>query len=58
MAAALLRFIRQFFCMHEFEFVRNIHGDEIIAWGYKRSIWRCCKCGKVEGRDGLHGMTL
>lgn len=39
--------IRRFFCRHEWEFVRNIYGDEINHVGGKRSMWRCVKCGKV-----------
>lgn len=35
------------------EFVRNIYGDEIISWGYKRSVWSCKKCGKVVGMPTL-----
>jgi len=40
------------FCKHEYEFVRNIHGDEInwvspINKTY-RSIWKCKKCGKLK----------
>lgn len=50
----ILKFLRSLFCAHEFKFVRNIYGDEIISWGYKRSIWCCSKCGKLDGRDDLH----
>ena len=46
-------FIRRLFCRHKMEFKRNIYGDEIIAWGYKRSIWQCSKCGKVLAHDAL-----
>jgi hypothetical protein len=47
-------FIKRLFCRHEFIFGRNIYGDEIINWGYKRSLWRCNLCGKIEARDELH----
>lgn len=49
-----MTFIKRLFCTHNFEFVRNIYGDEIIAWGYKRSVWKCLHCGKIQGRDDLH----
>lgn len=48
-----MSFFKQLFCQHDFAFARNIHGDEIIAWGWKRSIWQCQKCGKVQARDLL-----
>lgn len=38
--------IKCLFCRHEYEFVRNIYGDEIVHAGYNRSWWRCKKCGK------------
>ena len=38
--------IKRLFCRHEYEFVRNIYGDEIVHAGYNRSWWRCKKCGK------------
>lgn len=41
-------------CRHEWEFVRNIHGDEIILAGYRRSWWRCARCGRWRLRDELH----
>lgn len=49
-----MNWIKRFFCAHSFEFVRNIYGDEIIVCGWKRSVWRCAKCGKVQDRDALH----
>lgn len=42
-----MNIIKRLFCKHDYEFVRNIHGDEIIAAGYRRSWWRCKKCGKM-----------
>lgn len=33
-------------CKHDYEFVRNIYGDEINSCGGCRSIWKCKKCGK------------
>lgn len=47
-------FIKSLFCKHEYEFVRNIHGDEINHMGGKRSIWKCKKCGKLQYRDELN----
>ena len=49
-----MRFFKRLFCQHELEFVRNIYGDEIIERGWKRSIWRCRKCGKTVMQDALH----
>ena len=54
---SLLTFILRLLCWHrrsEFEFVRNIYGDEINACGGKRSVWRCPKCGNRQDRDDLH----
>ncbi len=41
-------------CDHDYEFVRNIHGDEINMRDGKRSVWQCKKCGHVQYRDQLH----
>lgn len=49
-----MNFLRRLFCRHNFEFVRNLYGDQIIGWGYKRSVWKCSHCGKLQGRDDLH----
>lgn len=49
-----MNWFKRLFCSHRFEFVRNIYGDEIIERGWKRSIWRCSVCGKIEARDELH----
>lgn len=36
-------------------FVRNIYGDEIIEYGWKRSIHKCDHCGKyVYGDMAAH----
>lgn len=63
---AFLTFIRRLFCQHrEFDFVRNIHGDEINQCGGKRSLWRCRGCGSdvlsadlypTPGSDALRDM--
>lgn len=47
-------FLKRLFCRHEFVFVRNIYGDEIIEWGWNRSLWRCSKCRKLCPRAVLH----
>ena len=42
---------KQIFCEHQYEWVRNIHGDEINMAGGKRS-WRGChKCGKSQLKE-------
>lgn len=51
----MLNFIKRLFCRHyQVIFVRNIYGDEIIAWGWKRSVWRCNKCHKLIPAEHLH----
>ena len=45
--------IKRLLCDHEYEFVRNIYGDEIIHAGWNRSRWRCKKCGKWQARPYL-----
>lgn len=51
---ALKRLFRRVFCKHQYAFRRNLYGDEIIEWGWKRSIWQCEHCGNLQGRDSLH----
>ena len=41
-----MKIIKRLLCRHEYEFVRNIYGDEINHTGGRRSWWRCKKCGK------------
>ena len=51
----MIRFIKRLFCRHtERDFVRNIYGDEIIEYGWRRSIWRCAKCSKLLYADLPH----
>ena len=45
-------------CEHDYEFVRNIYGDEINWCGGYRSEWRCKKCGKSEYRRYLQTTTI
>ncbi len=46
--------LKRLFCKHEYEWVRNIYGDEINATGGYRSVWRCAKCGKRVLSHELH----
>lgn len=43
-----MKWIKRLFCKHEYEFVRNIYGDEINQLNYKRSECKCKKCGKLN----------
>lgn len=45
--------LKKIFCKHNYRFVRNIYGDEIIYLGYKRSEWKCSKCDKYKYKDKL-----
>ena len=54
----MMKWIKRLFCEHEYEFVRNIYGDEINACGEYRSIWKCKKCGKIEYRQNLQMVSL
>lgn len=45
--------IKRLFCKHNYVFVKNIYGDEIVYMGFKRSIWKCGKCGKTKLSDYL-----
>ncbi len=49
------RFLR-LFCRHsgDLEFVRNLHGDEIVEHGFKCSVWRCERCGALVYGDELN----
>ena len=51
-------FLKRLFCKHDYVFVRNIHGDEIIEYEWKRSIWKCQLCGKTfYGSFPIHDFT-
>lgn len=41
-----MKFIKKLLCIHKYEFIRNIYGDEIIHLNYKRSEYKCFKCNK------------
>ena len=45
---------KQLFCKHDYEFVRNIYGDEINYCGGYRSLWKCKKCGNLHWRESLY----
>lgn len=45
---------KRLFCKHDYKHLRNIHGDEIIARNWKRSEWKCAKCGKTKLENELH----
>lgn len=49
-----MNILKRLFCKHDYTFVRNLYGDEIRWNGWKRSIWRCKKCGKWQYRDKLN----
>lgn len=53
----MLAFLKGLFCAHDFVFLRNLYGDQINDWSTTvlvRSVWRCSKCGKLQGRGELH----
>jgi hypothetical protein len=39
---------KKLFCKHLYEHVMNFYGDYIRLMGWKRSMWKCRKCGKVK----------
>ena len=40
--------LKMVFCRHkDLEFLGNIHGDLICQCGFKRSAWRCKRCGRL-----------
>jgi len=49
-----MKWLRQLFCKHSFQFDRNLYGDQIQYAGGARSVWVCTKCDKVEFRSELH----
>ena len=55
-----MKWIKKLFriCEHDWEFVRNIYGDEINDCGGYRSVWRCKKCGKLEYRRYLQSFSI
>jgi len=53
-----MNWFKKLYCEHEYEFVRNIHGEEINHMGGKRSIWKCNKCGKLQYRKELNPVGI
>ena len=49
----LRKLIQKIGCDHEYEFVRNLHGDEINQHDGKRSEWQCTKCGWLTYKNYL-----
>lgn len=49
----MIKFIKNLFCKHDYRHVRNIYGDEIIRGDWKRSEFKCKKCGKIHYEDYL-----
>jgi hypothetical protein len=47
------RWLKHLLCRHSWYWNQNIYGDQIIALGWKRSIWHCAKCDAVQLRDYL-----
>lgn len=48
-------FIKRLLCNHsDLTFVRNLYGDQIIWAGYKRSEWKCQRCGAWVLKSALH----
>lgn len=53
-----MKWIKRLFCKHEYEFLCNIYGDEVIWCNWHRSVWRCKKCGALVYRDNLHEFSM
>lgn len=52
----MISLFKRVFCKHTWLFIRNIYGDEIIEYEYKRSVYKCRDCGKYKHMDELgHG---
>ena len=48
---------KKLFCNHNYIFVRNIYGDEIIHSGFKRSILECSECEKTKLSEYLNKLS-
>lgn len=48
-----MTWLRRLLCRHDWMWIRNLYGDEIIMCGWKRSFWGCRKCGKLQYREEL-----
>lgn len=40
------------FCKHDYQWARDIYGEEINVRSGKRSEWVCSKCGQCQYRSG------
>lgn len=51
------RYFRRLFCRHTqgLDFIVNLYGDQIIEYGYARSLWRCLHCGSLVRKAELGG---
>jgi hypothetical protein len=55
------KFLKSLFCIHEYQFERNIFGDEINKISTKkiyRSEWRCQKCEKLKYKEKLYLIVI
>lgn len=48
-----MKIFKKLFCKHEYQFERNVYGDE-INWCRCRSYYRCAKCGKWKRGNYLN----
>ena len=44
-------------CKHDYKKIKTVHGDQIIAMGWTRSIWVCEKCKHEYWSGDLNKMT-
>ena len=44
----LRQLLKTLLCKHDYKFIRNIYSDEIVCLGWKRSEWKCSKCGNTK----------
>lgn len=42
---------------HDYRFIRNIYGDEVVYSGWNRSRWMCRYCNKLKYSPSLHEET-
>ena len=48
------KFLQNHCCEHNYEFIRNIYGDEVNMRDGARSIWQCHKCRKYKYEKELY----
>lgn len=49
-----MNILKRLFRKHDYQWVRNSYGDEIRYLGWKRSVWKCSKCGKYKLENNLY----